>query len=103
MWIDDTTFRWTKTEPAHDRRLSWQDGAPSMKAHQRAVCASSTKTQSPSPSPLRPGGRNCVLPLLMNGEPFTSWYSPRVGSYQRAVVEPASFDMSTVIVRRVGK
>ena len=70
---------------------------------QRAADASSTKTQSPSPELLFPGGVNFLLPVLANGEPSMSVYSPFVGSYQRAVAGEASFDMSTVIVRMVGR
>jgi hypothetical protein len=42
---------------------------------------------------------NCLLPVLVNGEPLTLTDCPFVGSYQRAVVKAASFDISTVIVR----
>src|SRR5262249_1217714 len=65
----------------------------------RAIGASISKTQSPSPALFLPGGVNCLLPVFANGEPLTSIYSPFVGSYQRAVDIVASFDMSTVTVR----
>lgn len=65
----------------------------------RAIGASITKTQSPSPALFLPGGLNCLLPVFANGEPLTSVYSPFVGSYQRAVDMAVSFDMSTVIRR----
>src|SRR4051794_20604274 len=71
-------------------------------ALQRGVSASRTRTQSPSPDLLVPEGINSLLPSLANGESFTSAYSPLVGSYQRAVVVPASFDISTVMARIVG-
>jgi len=71
-------------------------------ALQRGGRASRTKTQSPSPDLLAPEGINCLLPSLANGDPFTSVYSPLVGSYQRAVVVPVSFDISTVMARIVG-
>jgi hypothetical protein len=70
---------------------------------QRVADASSTKTQSPSPELLFPGEVNFPLPVLANGEPFISAYSPFVGSYQRAVAGDASFDMSRVIVVMVGR
>ena len=70
---------------------------------QRAADTSSIKTQSPSPELLFPGGVNFLLPVLTNGEPSMFVYSPFVGSYQRAVAMDASFDMSTVIVRMVGR
>src|SRR4051794_23514121 len=54
-----------------------------MIALQRGGDASRTKTQSPSPDLLAPEGINCLLPSLANGDPFTSAYSPLVGSYQR--------------------
>ena len=79
-----------------------RSGKKKVIALQRGVCASRTKTQSPSPDLLAPEGINCLLPSLANGEPFTSAYSPLVGSYQRAVVVPVSFDISSVIVRIVG-
>ena len=66
------------------------------------VCASRTKTQSPSPDLLATEGVNCLLPAFANGDTPTSVYLPLVGSYQRAIAELASFDMSTVIVRMVG-
>src|SRR6266436_1366728 len=71
-------------------------------ALQRGGDASRTKTQSSSPDLLAPEGINCLLPSLANGEPFTFAYSPLVGSYQRAVVVPVSFDISTVMARIVG-
>ena len=41
---------------------------------QREAAASSTKTQSPSPELLCPGGLNSLFPVLANGEPFSSTY-----------------------------
>ena len=73
-----------------------------VNALQRGGRASRTKSQSPSPDLLAPEGINCLLPSLANGDPFTSAYSPLVGSYQRTVVVPVSFDISTVMARIVG-
>jgi len=67
-----------------------------------AQFASRTRTQSPSPSRFLAGGVKRMFPEFGMGEPSTVMYSPMVGSYQRAAVVPASFAMSTVIVRMVG-
>src|SRR4029077_4586718 len=64
---------------------------------------SSTSTQSPSPSPLFPGGVKARLPVFGSGDPLTAVYFPRLGSYQRAVAGPASCAMSTLMVRSDGR
>jgi hypothetical protein len=84
-------------------RLDYQQNAESRHRIVSEPDASMTKTQSPSPERLFPGGLNFLLPALANGEPSMSAYSPFVGSYQRAVAMDASFDISTVIVRMVGR
>src|SRR5215468_4197928 len=64
--------------------------------------ASSTSTQSPSPSLLFAEGVKFRVPLLVSGEPGMAAKVPLLGSYQDAYTGAESFDMSTVMVRTVG-
>jgi hypothetical protein len=70
---------------------------------QAHLLAERTKTQSPSPLEFPAGGVNDRVPEFANGEPDTSEYLPFVGSNHCAREAPASFPMSTEIVRAVGK
>jgi hypothetical protein len=66
------------------------------------LLAERTKTQSLSPLELWAGGVNDRIPEFANGEPDMSEYLPFVGSNHCARVAPASFRMSTEILRAVG-
>jgi hypothetical protein len=66
------------------------------------LLAERTKTQSVSPLAFCAGGVNDRIPECANGEPDMSEYLPVVGSNHCARVAPASFAMSTEIVRAVG-
>ena len=64
--------------------------------------ASSTSTQSSSPSALFPGVAKTRKPELASGEPGIVAKLPEAGSYHRPVTGPLSRLMSTVSVRAVG-
>ena len=51
--------------------------------------ASRTRSQSPSPSALLPGGMKYRWPELGKGEPLIRENVPRLGSYHRAVTGPS--------------
>src|SRR5262249_26346758 len=64
---------------------------------------SPSRPQSPSPSPLLPGGVKVRSPEFASGAPPTAVYVPRLGSYQRAVAAALSRAMSTFTVRSDGR
>src|SRR6516165_11835105 len=97
QWPRGTPARKAERKPTQSATMGMEKRLVPVRA--RAIGASITKTQSPSPALFLPGGLNCLLPVFANGEPLTSVYSPFVGSYQRAVDMAVSFDMSTVIRR----
>ena len=64
--------------------------------------ASRTSIQSSAPSAFAPGVTTEILPLFANGLPSIALNVPFVGSYQRAVTEPAKPLSDTVSVADPG-
>ena len=106
---------WVLVTPLAER----PDGGEGASVSAEKLVASSTSTQSPSPSAFSPGGVKASVPRFANsdlvsggvkpfgslfakGPPESARYLPMLGSHQRAFAGLESFVMSTVIVRRVG-
>src|SRR5438477_10089110 len=66
------------------------------------LATSRSRSQSPSPAELAPGGAKVRDPVLAKGDPAMADEVPEAGSNQLAETGPASFAMLTVRARGLG-
>src|SRR5262245_7882516 len=95
-------FCWTNNCPGGGGGGPGGDGGGGGATGSGGEFVSRMRTQPPSPSLLLPGGVKLRVPLLVNGEPTMFVNLPLLGSNQRVIAGPLSFDMSMVNVRRMG-